>query len=298
MTKILSVQQIQSKQFADVDKFEQTVNKFQTQLSELVQNQSLSGATNYGSYLNKTHSPISDIDAVLLTPNAVDLIQSEIFSSIINLFNIQNIDFSPVIVSPSDIETKRSNFSFMQPLKTETKRFIIGTDPVQLFFNNYSKTDQIRSLTVVIQDYNRQFIEPLVATLPLKNPDNLHTLAELVISGFRDSYRNLINMHSIQNNYDIDNSFMTFAYFQDIYPNFITTTHFEFLKDLEQMYTEYKSRILFYQSTNSIQNHSKEYQEFLENIISIAPSSIRFINTTRNFVLNHDKYLTLLLPKF
>jgi len=291
MTKVLSIKQIQNKEFADITQFDSKVKMLQSRLTDLYNRNLIQGATNYGSFLNNNQTALSDIDAVILSDCQPKLIQDQIFQQICTAFNQSQIDFSPVIVSQQDITSRRANFSFMQPLKTESSRFIVGLDPVDAFFESYSMSDQIRSLTVVISDYQRQFVEPLIMQAANLNPDNLHIVCQYVFQGFRDSYRNLINIHSINNNYNLCNSNQNFEYFLQSYPDFLSQLQAQRLTDLEQSYNEYKRRIEFYSQSFSYINHASEYQEFLTNIAHFAPDTIDFVTHTRNFVLNHSKVL-------
>ena len=293
MTKILSIKQIQNKEFANPKDFQVNVDLLQSRLSNLYHRQLIQGATNYGSFLQNKQTVLSDIDAIILADSEAQLIQDQVFQQICNIFKTSKIDFMPVIVPKEDIQSKRSNFSFMQPLKNEKARFIVGEDPVQTYFQNYTQADQIRSLSVVISDYTRQFIEPLIIAASNPNQENLHVICQYVFQGFRDSYRNLINIHSITNDYNLCNSKQNFAHFLELYPNFLSTLLASRLKDLERSYNEYKHRIDFYSQSFSFVDHAKEYQEFLHNITKFAPDTIEFITLTKRFVLDSTKVLTV-----
>jgi len=293
MTKILSIKQIQNKEFANTEDFQTTVEMLQSRLTNLYHRQLIQGATNYGSFLHNQHTVLSDIDAIILADSPAHLIQDQVFQQICSIFKTSKIDFMPVIVPIEDIYSKRSNFSFMQPLKNEKSRFVVGVDPVQTYFQNYTQADQLRSLSVVINDYNRQFIEPLIITASNPNQENLHIICQYIFQGFRDSYRNLINIHSINNNYNLCNSKQSFQHFLSLYPNFLTKLHTARLQDLELSYNEYKRRINFYSKGFSFIDHAKEYQEFLANITKFAPDTIEFITLTKQFVLDSHKVLTI-----
>ena len=291
MTKILSIKQIQNKEFANPNQFHTKVDELQNKLADLHNRQLIQGATNYGSFLQNKHTVLSDIDAVIIAQKPAQLIQDQVFQQICSTFKIAKIDFSPVVISLDDIQSKRANFSFMQPLKHEQARFIVGLDPVTTYFNNYTLTDQLRSLTIVMADYNRQFVEPLIVEASNINTDNLHIICQYIFQGFRDCYRNLINIHSINNNYDLCNSMQNFEYFQSIQPTFLSPLEFSRLLDLENSYVEYKRRIQFYSQSFSYINHASEYQEFLTSIAGFAADSINFITQTRQFILNNQKVL-------
>ena len=291
MTKILSIKQIQNQEFANPNQFHIKVDELQTRLTNLHNRQLIQGATNYGSFLQNKQTVLSDIDAVILSQKPAQLIQDQVFQQICAAFKRSKIDFSPVVVSLDDIQSKRANFSFMQPLKNEQARFIVGLDPVQTYFDNYSLEDQLRSLTIVMADYNRQFVEPLIMEASNINTDNLHIICQYVFQGFRDCYRNLINIHSISNNYDLSNCMQNFDYFQSILPEFLSRFEFSRLLDLENSYSEYKHRIEFYSKSFSYINHATEYQEFLTNVAGFAADSINFVTQTRQFILNNQKVL-------
>lgn len=293
MSKILSFKQIQSRKYANRQDFQVASEILQEGLTELQDQNIIQGATNYGSFLENRHTELSDIDAVILNQNPLELISSHIWQQIMQSFQNYQIDFSPVIISAEDISTKRASFSFMQPLKHNTKRWHIGLDPVSLYFDHYSSPDQIRSLTVVISDYNRQFIEPLIYHSSLvHNPDPAQT-AQLLLSGFKDSYRNLINIHSIQNQLEIQNSDLSFDNFQKLFPSLMSTFEYKLLDHVNTFQSEYHRRIQYYIANQSTFDQELEYNQFLESLIVMAPLVIKFIKQVRAQVLNASTQLIL-----
>ena len=146
MTKILTYSQIQQQKYANPQDFYPVAELFQEGGAQLLKQNIIQGATNYGSFIDGRHTEISDIDAVILNDNPIDLINSQTWQQIMQTFKNHHIDFSPVIIRPDDIISKRASFSFMQSLKhnsrlhlrelfnlsgTITKRFHRDTQPIQ-----------------------------------------------------------------------------------------------------------------------------------------------------------------------
>ena len=94
MTKVLSIKQIQNKEFADITQFDSKVKMLQSRLTDLYNRNLIQGATNYGSFLNNNQTALSDIDAVILSNCQPKLIQDQIFQQICTAFNQSQIDFS------------------------------------------------------------------------------------------------------------------------------------------------------------------------------------------------------------
>jgi len=293
MTKILTYSQIQQQKYANPQDFYPVVDLFQRGVAQLHSQNIIQGATNYGSFLDNRHTELSDIDAVILNQNPIDLINSQAWQHIVQNFANHQIDFTPVIVRPDDILSKRASFSFMQPLKNNQKRWHIGQDPVDLYFQNYSLQDQVRSLTVVISDYNRQFIEPLIYNTSLVSNPNLAQTTSIMLSGFKDSYRNLINIHSIQSQADIKTQELSFANFKQIFPDLMSSFEYRLLENVDTFQAEYLRRLDYYFQNHPTIDLEPEYNNFLNSIIVMAPLVIKFIHNVRAQVLNVHTQLNI-----
>jgi len=291
MTKILSFEQIKSQQFAEPSVFQEVANHLQHSLTDLYDQNLIQGATIYGSYLDGRQHQLSDIDAVIINDNPTQLLASQVWHQIFDLFHNSKIDFHPVIVSTDDITSTRACFSFMQPLKHTPNRWKIGNDPVESFFTHYSIQDQLRSLTVVISDYNRVFIEPIIYNTSRYTTSTLPQTVELLLSGFKDSYRNLININSIQSQQSINNADLNFDNFQNLFPSLMSPFEYKLLSNLNTFQAEYTRRLPFYTSQNTQISQELEYNNFLDSVTVLAPLVIKFIKQVRSYVLNTEKKL-------
>ena len=182
----------------------------------------------------------------------------------------------------------------MQPLKNTHKRWHIGQDPVELYFQNYSPQDQLRSLTVVISDYNRLFIEPLIYNTSLVSNPHLPETAAIMLSGFKDSYRTLINIHSIQSQTDIHSQELSFSNFKQLFPGLMSSFEYRLLDHVDSFQSEYLRRLYYYFDNHTTLDLESEYNNFLNSIIVMAPLVIKFIHNVRSQVLNLKRQLNII----